>query len=169
MSAYTAILTGDPLCEFNFYFIFLKYFREGKREREREGGETSMCGCLLSTLYWGHGLQPKHVPWLGIQLTTLWFAGPHSIHWATPARALMRILKISSLNTVYSSCGQGPHFKLSVKLCWAVVSKGEVCVFWRETRLVSNLALSLTKLSWMWDESPHPPEPFFSSVFSLLT
>ena len=31
--------------------------------------------------------QPRHVPWLGIKLATLWFAGWHSIHWATPARA----------------------------------------------------------------------------------
>ena len=34
------------------------------------------------------GLQPKHVLWLGIEPATLWFADWHSIHWATPARAL---------------------------------------------------------------------------------
>ena len=26
-----------------------------------------MCGCLLSTPYWGPGLQPRHVPQLGIK------------------------------------------------------------------------------------------------------
>ena len=47
-----------------------------------------MCGCLLCTPNWGPSLQPRHVPWLGIKPVTLWFAGWHSIHWATPARAV---------------------------------------------------------------------------------
>ena len=34
----------------------------------------------------------RHVPWLGIKLVTLWFAGRHSIHWATPARDWLRQL-----------------------------------------------------------------------------
>ena len=45
-----------------------------------------MCGCLSKTPYWGPGLQPRHVSWLGIEPGTLWFTGRHSIHWATPAR-----------------------------------------------------------------------------------
>ena len=45
-----------------------------------------MCGRLLSTPYWGPGPQPRHVPWLGIELATLWLTGPCLIHWATPAR-----------------------------------------------------------------------------------
>ena len=51
-----------------------------------------MCGCLLCIPKWGPGLQPRHVPWLGIKLVTLWFAGRHSIHWATPVRAHWLIL-----------------------------------------------------------------------------
>ena len=47
-----------------------------------------MCGCLSHTPYWGPGLQPKHVSWLGIEPVTLWFAGRCSIHWATPTRAI---------------------------------------------------------------------------------
>ena len=35
-----------------------------------------MCGCLLCTPYWGPGLQPRHVPWLGIEPATLWFSRP---------------------------------------------------------------------------------------------
>ena len=55
-----------------------------------------MCGCLLCSPDWGPGLQPRHVPWLGIKLAILWFAGRHSIHWATPARAqLFFILCVS--------------------------------------------------------------------------
>ena len=36
-------------------------FREGKGGRKR-GRETSLCGFLLHTPYWGPGLQPRHVP-----------------------------------------------------------------------------------------------------------
>ena len=36
-----------------------------------------MCVCLSYTLYWGPGPQPRHVPWLGIEPATLWFAGWH--------------------------------------------------------------------------------------------
>ena len=60
-----------------------------------------MCGCLLHTPYWGPGLQPRHVPWLGIKPVTLWFTGQHSIHWATPARADSHVQKyIVSYNMV---------------------------------------------------------------------
>ena len=47
-----------------------------------------MCDCLPHTPHWGPSLQPRHVPWPGIKPATLWFAGRHSVHWATPARAL---------------------------------------------------------------------------------
>ena len=46
-----------------------------------------MCGCLSRAPYWGPSPQPRHVSWLGIELATLRFAGRHSVHWATPARA----------------------------------------------------------------------------------
>ena len=41
----------------------------------------------------GPGPQPRHMPWLGIEPETLWFAGRHSIHWATPARAEIFLYK----------------------------------------------------------------------------
>ena len=47
-----------------------------------------MCGCLSHALYWAPSLQPRHVPWLGIELVTLWFIGWHLNHWETPARDL---------------------------------------------------------------------------------
>ena len=85
------------------YFIFRE--RKGGRKRRRE---TSMCGCLSHTPYWGHGLQLRHVPWLGIKPATLWFAGWHSIHRPTPARAssshfLMDclFLLLSRMSTLY--------------------------------------------------------------------
>ena len=46
-----------------------------------------MYGCLLHAPHWGPGLQPRYMPWRGIEPATLWFAGWCSIHWATPARA----------------------------------------------------------------------------------
>ena len=78
-------------------FFFLKilfiYFQsEGKGGRKR-GRETSMCGCLLHSPNRGPGLQPSHVPRLGIEPVTIWFTGWHSIHWATPARAPGLFLK----------------------------------------------------------------------------
>ena len=33
-----------------------------------------MCGYLLSAPYRERGPQPRHVPWLGIELVTFWFA-----------------------------------------------------------------------------------------------
>ena len=65
-------------------FIYLFLERGEGREKERE---TSMCGCLSHAPCWGPGLQPRHVPWLGIELATLWFIGWHSIYLAAPARA----------------------------------------------------------------------------------
>ena len=46
-----------------------------------------MISCLLCAPNWGPGPQSRHVPGLGIELATFWFAGWHSIHWATSARA----------------------------------------------------------------------------------
>ena len=43
-----------------------------------------MCSCLWSAPNWAPGLQPRHVPWQGTKPTILWFAGWHSVHWATP-------------------------------------------------------------------------------------
>ena len=67
--------------------LFIYLFFERKR-----GRETSMCGCLSCTPNWGPGPQSRHMPWLGIKLATLWFTGQRSIHWSTPARALLSFL-----------------------------------------------------------------------------
>ena len=40
-------------------------------------------------MQWGPGLQPRHVPWLGIEPATLWFAGQSLIRWATPTWAVV--------------------------------------------------------------------------------
>ena len=74
--------------EFLFWkkkIIFVYFFREGKGDRKK-GRRTSMCGCFLNAPRQELGPQPRHVPWLGIEPVTLWFAGWCSIHWATPAQ-----------------------------------------------------------------------------------
>ena len=76
-----------------FFLDFIYLFLE-RVEGRMTGRETPMCGCLSCTLYRGPGPQPRHVPWLGMELATLWFTGRHSIHWATPARACFAFLKI---------------------------------------------------------------------------
>ena len=68
----------------------------------KRGAETSLCGCLSCVPYWGPGLQPRHMSWLGIEPMTLWFTGQCSIHWATPTRAECTIL-YSTLFT-YGCC-----------------------------------------------------------------
>ena len=55
-----------------FKILFIYFYTERKGERQR-GGETSVCGCPSRGPHWGSGPQPRHVPWLGIKLATLWF------------------------------------------------------------------------------------------------
>ena len=62
-----------------FFKDFMYIFLERGAGRER-GKETLMCGCLLCAHYWGPGLQPMHMPLLGIKPATLWFVGWCSIH-----------------------------------------------------------------------------------------
>ena len=67
-----------------------------------------MCGCLSHTLNYGLGPQPRHVPWLGIEPVTLWFTGWHSIHWATPARAII----LFSIDHLYITSQNSTKFML---------------------------------------------------------
>ena len=55
----------------NFFKGFIYLFLEGKDGRE---GEKYQCVVLSRGPHWGSGLQPRHVPWLGIEPATLWFA-----------------------------------------------------------------------------------------------
>ena len=65
-------MTGNiPL--YNFFKDFIYSFLDRGEEKEKEREEISVYGCLSSILFWGPGPQPRHVPWLGIELVTLWF------------------------------------------------------------------------------------------------
>ena len=56
-----------------FYFFT---FRERGWEGEREG-EKHQCVVASHAPPTGPGLQPRHVPRLGFEPATLWFAGGH--------------------------------------------------------------------------------------------
>ena len=82
-------------------FIFLKYFiylflerGEGREEKHR-CGDISI-SCLLHAPSWGPGLQPRPVPFR--------FAGRHSVHQATPARAYVGDLELCHF---WEDCGLG--------------------------------------------------------------
>ena len=88
---------GCLLLPILFFSFFLKalfiYFERERKGVTKRGKEISTCGCFLNSPHRGPGPQPRHAPWLGIELMTLWFAGLRSIHWATPARALATSIK----------------------------------------------------------------------------
>ena len=77
----------------NFFKDYLFIFRERRRKGKREGvkhrcmRDTSV-GCPSHTLNWIPGPQPRHVLGLGIEPATFQLTGRHSVHWATPARAI---------------------------------------------------------------------------------
>ena len=98
------VISYNPLYFFgigcNFYFIsflflffkdFIYLFLERGKGKEREKEGNISVRLPLGALSWGPGLQPRHVPLLGIDLATLWFIGLNSIYWATPARALFHL------------------------------------------------------------------------------
>ena len=85
---------------FHLFKVNLIIFREMGREGGKKGEKhhcvrDTSASWLLHTPSWGPDLQPRHVPWLGIEPATLWFVGWCSIHWATPARANWQYFKNS--------------------------------------------------------------------------
>ena len=64
---------------FSFFFFFLDFiylFSERGKGRRKRGRETSLYGCLSHASHWTSGLQPRHVPWLGIEPATF---GSHPV------------------------------------------------------------------------------------------
>ena len=65
-----------------YLFMFREMWREEEREEERHRCvRDTQIGCLSHTRNWGPGPQPRHVPWLGTELTTFQFTDQHSIHY----------------------------------------------------------------------------------------
>ena len=90
-----------PLCLFFFFltfsffcltfYLFIFWEEEGRRKK---GRDTSICGCLLHTPYWGPDWASNRLP--------RGFAGQHSIHWATPARAIFFLYQVLQARLVLS-------------------------------------------------------------------
>ena len=79
---------GNLAPQIVFFKILFIYFRQRGMGEERQGNINVWLPLACSLLGTWPGPQPRHVPWVGIKLATLWFEGRYSIHWATPARAL---------------------------------------------------------------------------------
>ena len=77
---------------YSFFKDFIYLFLERGKWREKERERNINVWLPLARPYWGPDPQPRHVPWLGIELVTLWFTGRHSIHRGTPARANFALL-----------------------------------------------------------------------------
>ena len=84
---------------FKKYFVYL--FLESGEGREEERKRNISVWLPPTPHNWAPGLQPRHVPWLGIEPATLWFTGQHSVHWATPARAAV-LFRIALQDTYQS-------------------------------------------------------------------
>ena len=93
LAAISLFSVSTNLCLFSaiffigdFVYLFLESREGRKKKRERNiSVQDKLIGCLSHAPNRGPGLQPRHVPWLGIKLATFWLAGWHSVHWATPA------------------------------------------------------------------------------------
>ena len=83
-----------------FKILFILFFRKEKGER-KTGRETSMCGCLSHALFWGPGLQPRHVPYTGNRTFIDPLISRSALNqWATPARAYSVFLRLKNKNVV---------------------------------------------------------------------
>ena len=98
----------SPTLDFYFFFFCKKKFLKilfifGERGREGEiKGKKHPCERetfiwerkidqlpLKHTPNWGLNLQPRHVPWQGIELATCCFTGLHPSNWATLVRSTL--------------------------------------------------------------------------------
>ena len=92
------LLFDKALHAFLKFYYNLFVFIERGGEREREERNINVWLLLVSPLLgtWPTTQAYALMPWLGIEPATLWFAGRHSIHWATPARASFNTFKAYS-------------------------------------------------------------------------
>ena len=74
--------------------------------------DKTSISCLLHTPSQGPGLQPRHVPWLGIEPGTFWFMEWCSTHWAAPVGAFRRFIAMS-IKTVRQTLRSVKHCQIS--------------------------------------------------------
>ena len=83
-----------------FLIIFLKFYLERWEGREENSERNINVWLVLAHSLLGTMPKSRYLPWLGIRPATLWFAGLHSIHWATPAKAIVRIFLLHAFKDV---------------------------------------------------------------------
>ena len=128
-----------------------------------------MCGCLSHAPKWGPGLQPRHVPWLGLKPGTFWFTGWCSIHWAIAARTTIIFLfvppsswKPAQGNHIwglrqsiyfYSEPGReesGWLSAITVHVCQCLKKSGIILFLWpQETDGLGSVVSHSTKRCWL--------------------
>ena len=106
------------LYNMNFFkdFIYLLLERGEGREKERERNnnvrEKHWLGASHTCPDRGSNLQPRHVPWLGIELAAFYLVEQCSTNWATPFRAIIWILM-----HMLPHCYIGPNV-YSINMYW---------------------------------------------------
>ena len=109
----------------DFIYLFLD------RGEGREKKKRNIDWFPLTAPNWGPALQSRYIPWLGIKPVTFQFKGQHSIHWATPARAISFFL-----------------FRPSYLSCWGRHGWGQISdVTSGEEKETYNMELTLGNLT----------------------
>ena len=72
----------------SLFFSKILIFERERKGRRKRGRETSMYACLSWAPQWGPGPQFRHVPWLGIEPSSFWCAGPRSTEVHQPGLSL---------------------------------------------------------------------------------
>ena len=135
--------------------------REGKGGRNK-GKETSVCGCLWRGPHWGPGLQPRHVPLLGIKPATLWFtacAQSTELHQPGPVTAFL--IKIS---TEKSWCKSSLMFREWYTLFWC----GEIYIQWSTQIFYTNITHTQSRHRAFSSPQEVPSCPLHSIPTSIL-
>ena len=91
----------ENLCFF-FEIFYLFIFRQRGSEGDRDGQKHPRLVASCTPLARESGSQPRHVPLLGIEPVTLWFAGQLLVYWVTPAGAKTSVfIKAASPGTCW--------------------------------------------------------------------
>ena len=113
-------------------FIYLCLERGEGKEKERERNIHAR-----PLPHWGPGPQPKHVSWLGIEPVTLWFAGQHSIHWATSVRAAFSRMSYS-----------WGHMACSLFILASLSRRHFIFLHLSFHGLIAHFVLAVTAIAW---------------------
>ena len=129
--------------------------REKERARNINAREKyrSVASCMCPD--WGLNLQPRHVPWPGIEPVTLWFAGWHPANWATLARARashicicllpltgMLFLKLFTQLALPPPPSVGSHYSTPKSPSLTTLSRAIPLVFFRKLTGMTRIVLS---------------------------